>query len=178
MSSSISKKSPLTILLILLTLSFVILGCGLIPKAEPTPAPTPTPKPIPTPAPGSTALTITEKDANASLQNALGMQEEVKIEGALIDFQPDRIFITGKTQLGALSIQLGLTASVTSVEGKAKIDIVDVQVNGKKASGVILEQIESLIDPILEQLEIVEDQFYVESVTITDDQMVIIGHQQ
>ena len=173
-----TKRSSYLTLFILLTFLLVVLGCGLIPKPPATPTPVPTPKPIPTPAPGSTAITITEADANAALQKAIGMQDNVNIENALIDFRPDGIFISGKTKISALSIQLGILASATPVDGKVKIDILDVQVNGKEASGIILDQIKAMIDPILEQLTIVEDQFYVESITVTNDKMVIIGHQQ
>jgi len=175
-----AKRSPYFVIVVLLTFLLVVLGCGLVPKPSATPTPTivPTPKPIPTPAPGSTAITITEADANAALQKAIGMQDNVQIENARIDFRPDGIFTSATTQIGALSIQLGILASATPVDGKVKIDILDVQVNGKEASGIILDQIKAMIDPILEQLTIVEDKFYVESITITNDKMVIIGHQQ
>ena len=175
-----AKRSPYFVIVVLLTFLLVVLGCGLVPKPSATPTPTivPTSKPIPTPAPGSTAIIITEADANAALQKAIGMQDNVQIENALIDFRPDGIFISAKTKISALSIQLGILASATPVDGKVKIDILDVQVNGKEASGIILDQIKAMIDPILEQLTIVEDKFYVESITITNDKMVIIGHQQ
>ncbi len=173
-----TKRSSYLVIFVLSTFLLVVLGCGLVPKPPATATPVPTPKPIPTPAPGSTAITITEADANAALQKAIGMQDNGTIENALIDFRPDGIFISGKTKIGALSIQLGILASATPVDGKVKIDILDVQVNGKEASGIILDQIRAMIDPILEQLTVVEDKFYVESITITNDKMVIIGHQQ
>jgi len=157
----------------------------------PTPAPTSTPTPTPTPHPTSTPtpmgpkatatpetliVIISEAQANEMAQQALANQSEIQIDHVKVDFRADEMYLSGDTKIGFFTLNIGLLVDVTAKEGKAEISIKEIYVNDSPATGFIRNEIERLIAPQLANLKLVEEQFFVESVTISPDKLIITGH--
>jgi hypothetical protein len=172
-----------------------------VPTATPTQTPTPRPTNTPTPAPTATkaissaakatahpkalsatatpetlVIVITEAEANKMAQKALANQKEVQIDNVQVDFRPDEMYVSGDTKIGFFTLNIGLLVTIEPVQGKPEVTIQEIYVNDGVATGFIREQIEAMIAPHLDQLAMVGDDFYVEDVTITDDEMIITGH--
>ncbi len=170
------------------------------PTSTPTPRPTNTPTSTPTPkkaaaavatqtvkqssgsaasaaaTPETVVLVVTEADANKMASKALAEQKDVQIDNPKVDFRPGGMYVSGDTKVGFFKVNIGVLASVEAVNGKPKVTVQEIYVNGDKATGFIRQQIEAMIAPHLDQLAMVSDDFYVEDITVTDDKMAITGH--
>ncbi|RUA16092.1 MAG: hypothetical protein DSY55_04810 [Clostridia bacterium] len=124
----------------------------------------------------STTLVTTEEEANEVAQTALSQQQDVTIEDVQVDFRPDEMILSGYTTMGFFRIKVALYVMVTPIDGSPEVTITDIYVNDKPATGFIRTQIESMIEPHLAELAVVSDTFYVENVSINDDEMIIMGH--
>ncbi len=167
------------------------------PTPTPTPTSTPTPTHTPTPAPTATkatvssaakatviaatatpqtvALTVTEAEANQMAKKALATQQDVQIDNVQVDFRSDEMYVSGGAKIGFFTMNIGLLVTIEPVNGKPEVTIQEIYVNNSVATGFIRNQIEAMIAPHLDQLAMVSDDFYVETVTITDDEMIITG---
>ena len=161
------------------------------PTPRPTKTPTPTatkaavssaakatakPKVIATATPQTAVLVVTEADANKMAVKALAQQQDVQIDNVKVDFRPDEMYVSGDTKIGFFTLNIGLLVTVEPVKGKPEVTIKEIYVNNGVATGFIRDQIEAMIAPHLDQLAMVSDDFYVETVTITDNEMIITGH--
>ena len=124
----------------------------------------------------STTLVTTEEEANEVAQTALSQQQDVTIEDVQVDFRPDEMVLSGYTTMGFFRIKVALYVTVTPIDGSPEVTITDIYVNDKPATGFIRTQIESMIEPHLAELAVVSDSFYVENVSINDEEMIITGH--
>ena len=106
----------------------------------------------------------------------LSEQDNVKIDNPEVDFRPGEMYVSGDTVLGFFKVNIGVLVEVVAVDGAPQVTIVEIYVNGDRATGFIRNQIEAMIAPHLDQLAMVSDNFYVEDVTITENEMVITGH--
>lgn len=162
------------------------------PTQTPTPAPTATPtvtkanasaakatvKPqavAPTATPGVVTLVVTEAQANKMAKKALADQKDVQIDNVRVDFRPDEMFVSGDTKIGFFTLNIGLLVTIKPVHGKPEVSVEEITVNNSPATGFIRSQIETMISPHLKNLAMVEDTFYVESISITNDKMVVTG---
>jgi hypothetical protein len=163
------------------------------PTVTPTPRPTNTPTPVAkatkaaasaaaapakskTATPATVVIVVTEAEANKMAQEGLAQQKDVQIDNPKVDFRPDEMYVSGDVKIGFFKLNVGILATVEPVNGKPEVTIEEIFVNGDPATGFIRDQIEAMIAPHLDQLAMVSDDFYVEDIVITDDEMVITGH--
>lgn len=157
------------------------------PTQTPTPTLTPTPTITPTPAvtkqavtaaqatPETLTIVVTEAQANEMAKKALAQQQDVQIDNPRVDFRPGEMLVSGDTTLGFFKLSIGVLATVAPVDGKPEVTVKEIYVNGDRATGFLRQQIEAMITPYLSQLALVSDNFYVESITISDDAMTVRG---
>ncbi len=162
------------------------------PTVTPTPRPTNTPTPAPTTAaisaalaparpkatatPATLRLVVTEAEANKMAKKGLAAQQDVQIDNPKVDFRPGEIYVSGDAVVGFFKLNIGILATVEPVDGKPEVTIKEIYVNGDRATGFLRNQIEAMIAPHLDQLAMVSDDFYVEDIVITEDEMIITGH--
>ncbi len=133
-------------------------------------------KPLATATPAEMVLVVTEKEANKMAADALSQQQEVQIDNPSVDFRPGKLYVSGDTTIGFFKLNVGILAAVEAVNGKPEVTIQEIYVNGARATGFIRDQIEAMIAPHLDQLAMVSEDFYVEDITITDNEMIISGY--
>lgn len=172
-----------------------------VPTATPTHTPTPKPTDTPTPTPTATkatvssaakatvkakavaatatpqtvVLVVTEADANKMAQKALATQQDVQIDNVQVDFRQDKMYVSGDTKIGFFTLNIGLLVTIEPKNGKPEVTIQEIYVNNGVATGFIRDQIEAMIAPHLDELAMVSDDFYVDTIAITDNEMIITG---
>ena len=133
-------------------------------------------RPKPTATPATLRLVITEAETNKMAKKGLAAQQDVKIDNPKVDFRPGEMYVSGDTVMGFFKVNIGVLAAVEPVNGKAEVRVKEIYVNGDRATGFLRKQIEAMIAPHLDQLAMVSDDFYVEDIVITEDAMIITGH--
>jgi len=129
----------------------------------------------PTATPGIVTLVVTEAQANKMAKKALADEKDVQIDNVQVDFRPHEMYVSGDTKIGFFTVNIGLLIAIRPVHGKPEVSIKEIYVNNNPATGFIRSQIETMISPHLKNLAMVEDNFYVESISITDDKMTVTG---
>ncbi len=179
-------------LFFVILLSFALAACGGSaeptptpqPTASPTPIPTPTPTPAPQPAATDAAVApagadggyvVTEQQINDMLQEAIAGQQDLPVSDLTVDLQPDLIVGTGKVALGFINAAFQLSLRVEAVDGKVVPEVAEILLDGKPVAPFLKGQIDNMTAPFIEQASSADYGFYVESVTITDDEIRIAG---
>lgn len=179
-------------LFVVIVLSFALAACGGSaeptptpqPTATPTPIPTPTPTPAPQPAATDAAVApagvdggyvVSEQQINDMLQEAIAGQQDLPVSDLTVDLQPDLIVGTGKVALGFINAAFQLSLRVEAVDGKVVPEVAEILLDGKPVAPFLKGQIDNMTAPFIEQASSADYGFYVESVTITDDEIRIAG---
>jgi len=186
-SALLARRASALFLVILL--AFALAACGgsaeptptLQPTATPTPIPTPTPTPAPEPAATEAAVSpagaggyvVTEQQINDMLQEAIAGQQDLPVSDLTVDLQPDLIVGTGKVALGFINAAFQLSLRVEAVDGKVVPEVAEILLDGKPVAPFLKGQIDNMTAPFIEQASSADYGFYVESVTITDDEIRI-----
>ncbi len=148
----------------------------LLPTATPQPRPTAKPAaPQATPAAGATTVVVTEQQIDALLDNALAGQENLPLTDTAVRLDPGVIVGTGRVKMGFLNAKLELHLQLSADDGKLEPKLVQVLMDGKPAPAFVKNQIDSLAAPYLAQARAADPGFYVETVTITGDEVRIVG---
>lgn len=187
-SALLARRASALFLVILL--AFALAACGgsaeptptLQPTATPTPIPTPTPTPAPEPAATDAAVApagaaggyvVTEQQINDMLQEAIAGQQDLPVSDLTVDLQPNLIVGTGKVALGFINAAFQLSLRVEAVDGKVVPEVAEILLDGKPVAPFLKGQIDNMTAPFIEQASSADYGFYVESVTITDDEIRI-----
>jgi hypothetical protein len=161
------------------------------PTSTPTPRPTATPTPRPTATPtalsdaqttagsaedaGRFTAVITEQQVNALARQALSQQQDISISNVRVDLKPGRIIFSGRVVLAILPVDIEIIASITAVDGKPVPQIVSVKAGGNEVGGFLRQQVDSLLEPYLTMLAETDLNVYIDSVTITEDEIRLQG---
>ena len=187
-SALLARRASALFLVILL--AFALAACGGSAEPTPTPQPTATPTPIPTPTPtpapaateaavapagGAGGYVVTEQQINDMLQEAIAGQQDLPVSDLTVDLQPDLIVGTGKVALGFFNAAFQLSLRVEAVDGKVVPEVAEILLDGKPVAPFLQGQIDNMTAPFIEQASSADYGFYVESVTITDDEIRITG---
>ena len=177
-------------LFVVILLAFALAACGGSAEPTPTPQPTATPTPIPTPTPtpapapdatdaavapasDASGYVVTEQQINDMLQEAIADQPDLPVSDLTVDLQPDLIVGTGKVALGFFNAAFQLSLRVEAVDGKVVPEVAEILLDGKPVAPFLQGQIDNMTAPFIEQASSADYGFYVESVTITDDEIRI-----
>jgi uncharacterized lipoprotein YmbA len=192
MDSLRSKRTTtwlLSFLILVLALSLAACG-GSAPAPTPTPlptaTPTPTPAPTPTPevavaAPAAAAATagdgvvVTEQQINDMLQEALASQQDLPVTDVVVNLEPGQIVGTGKLALGFLNSDVRLVVRLSAVNGTIVPEVVAIELDGNPVPAMLKGQVDSMIQPFIEQTTSADYGFYVESVEITDTELRVVA---
>lgn len=187
-STLLARRASALFLVILL--AFALAACGGSAEPTPTPQPTATPTPIPTPTPTPApepdateaavapagvdgGYVVTEQQINDMLQEAIAGQQDLPVSDLTVDLQPDLIVGTGKVALGFINAAFQLSLRVEAVDGKVMPEVAEILLDGKPVAPFLKGQIDNMTAPFIEQASSADYGFYVESVTITDDEIRI-----
>ena len=187
-SALLARRASALFLVILL--AFALAACGGSAEPTPTPQPTATPTPIPTPTPTPApepdateaavapagvdgGYVVTEQQINDMLQEAIAGQQDLPVSDLTVDLQPDLIVGTGKVALGFINAAFQLSLRVEAVDGKVVPEVAEILLDGKPVAPFLKGQIDNMTAPFIEQASSADYGFYVESVTITDDEIRI-----
>ncbi len=187
-SALLARRASALFLVILL--AFALAACGGSAEPTPTPQPTATPTPIPTPTPTPApepdateaavapagvdgGYVVTEQQINDMLQEAIAGQQDLPVSDLTVDLQPDLIVGTGKVALGFINAAFQLSLRVEAVDGKVMPEVAEILLDGKPVAPFLKGQIDNMTAPFIEQASSADYGFYVESVTITDDEIRI-----
>lgn len=187
-SALLARRASALFLVILL--AFALAACGGSAEPTPTPQPTATPTPIPTPTPtpapepaatdaavapagAAGGYVVTEQQINDMLQEAIAGQQDLPVSDLTVDLQPNLIVGTGKVALGFINAAFQLSLRVEAVDGKVVPEVAEILLDGKPVAPFLKGQIDNMTAPFIEQASSADYGFYVESVTITDDEIRI-----
>ena len=161
-------------LFVVILLAFALAACGG--SAEPTPTPAPAPDATDAavaPASDASGYVVTEQQINDMLQEAIADQPDLPVSDLTVDLQPDLIVGTGKVALGFFNAAFQLSLRVEAVDGKVVPEVAEILLDGKPVAPFLQGQIDNMTAPFIEQASSADYGFYVESVTITDDEIRI-----
>ncbi len=191
-----SKRTTTWLLsLMILVLAFSLAACGgsePAPTPTPTPLPTATPTPTPTPVPTLTPETavaapaaaaaaagngvvVTEQQINDMLQESLASQQDLPVTDVVVNLEPGQIVGTGKLALGFLNSDVRLVVRLSAVNGTIVPEVVAIELDGSPVPAMLKGQVDSMIQPFIEQTSSADYGFYVESVEITDTELRIVA---
>ena len=150
------------------------------PSATPTAtsSPSPTPTLTPTATPATVRLVLTEAKANELAAKQMAGKEDAPLKNMKIDFRPGAVYLSGKSKVGFFYVDVVIVFQIQARAGKPHVIIDDIFISGVPASGSMRQRIEAMIAPHLANLNLIDDNFYVESIEITDDKMITTGHYQ
>lgn len=174
-----------------IVLAFNLAACGgSEPAPTPTPTPAPTATPTPTPAPTATpedavvapaaviagdGVVVTEQQINDMLQEALAAQQDLPITDVVVNLEPSQIVGTGKLALGFLNSDVRLVVRLSAVNGTIVPEVVAIELDGNPVPAMLKGQVDSMIQPFIEQASSADYGFYVESVEITDTELRVVA---
>lgn len=189
-----SKRTTTWLLsLMILVLAFSLAACGgsePAPTPTPTPLPTatPTPTPVPTPTPetavaapaaaaaaAGNGVVVTEQQINDMLQESLASQQDLPVTDVVVNLEPGQIVGTGKLALGFLNSDVRLVVRLSAVNGTIVPEVVAIELDGSPVPAMLKGQVDSMIQPFIEQTSSADYGFYVESVEITDTELRIVA---
>ncbi len=188
--ASLARRLSAPLLAVLLAAGLAACGGSAAPTPTPAPTATPTPTPLPTPTPvpqpastepavapagGVGEYVVTEQQINDMLQEAIAGQQDLPVSDLAVDLQPDLIVGTGKVVLGFFNAAFQLSLRLEAVDGKVIPDVVEILLDGKPVAPFLQGQIDNMTAPFIEQASSADYGFYVESVTITDNDLRIAG---
>lgn len=161
------------------------------PSPSPTATPTATPKvsvrvitatatptaipPILTPTPATFTTVLSETQVNDMASAAVEQNQSVAISNFQVDLQPGQIVAGGRATLGFLRADIAIVATVALVEGRPEPQIEEVRVNGSAVSGFIRQQVVNMIQPYLDQFAGTDLGANLESIVITENELLLTG---
>ena len=187
---SLVRRLSAPLLAVLLAAGLAACGGSAAPTPTPAPTATPTPTPLPTPTPVPQSATaepavapaggvgeyvVTEQQINDMLQEAIAGQQDLPVSDLVVDLQPDLIVGTGKVALGFFNAAFQLSLRVEAIDGKVIPEVVEILLDGKPVAPFLQGQIDNLTAPYIEQASSADYGFYVESVTISDNEIQVTG---
>ena len=127
------------------------------------------------PSGGVGEYVVTEQQINDMLQEAIAGQQDLPVSDLAVDLQPDLIVGTGKVALGFFNAAFQLSLRVEAIDGKVIPEVVEILLDGKPVAPFLQGQIDNLTAPYIEQASSADYGFYVESVTISDNEIQVTG---
>ena len=152
-----------------------------LPTATPRPMPTatravkaaPTAKPT-TLAAEAISIAFTEAELNQQLDSIRDDLEEQGISDAAVRLDPGVLVLSGRAKVGIFSAELEVHLKVATKDGELKPTVTKVLMNGGAAPAFVQNQV---AEGLAAGLTIIDPRFYVETVTITGDEVQITGRQ-
>ncbi len=191
------KVSKLTFLAIA-ALIFAGLACnfgGFVPQAAPTP--TPSPIPVSTQAvqsleltaqaaaqqartSGKVTLTMDETQLTSLVALELQKQPNPEISDPQVLLRDGQVQILGNVHQSGITapMQMNMTVSADA-EGRPHYQVVSAKLGPMPLPQSLLDQLTSQVDSVFsEQIGPEVDKIFIESITIADGKMTIVGHNR
>ncbi len=163
------------------------------PTATPSPTHTPSPRPTYTPTPTPQLLTalpeeeedvpfpepyvlvLSEGDMNQLVQRGLSTQADIPLTGVSVDLQPGQIVIRGQVRIGFIPVGMEMVVKIPVVNSRPVPEIQAIRVGGRDLGEPLRSSILNLVTPYLDQLAQADLKVDLETVTITDEEIRLVG---
>ena len=178
-----------TAVLVLLLGLITLASCSRLAPANQEPLPlatfTPAPPPTATPAPPAAVITgdqfqlvLTEQQLTDQAMRAVGAGASSPVRSVSVDARPGHLWVTARVMFAFAPVDTVLVVSGVAKDGRLELTLDEVQVAGANAGPRVRDQVASYLQPYLTQLAGVNQSVYVESVAVTDNEVVITGRNR
>ena len=121
------------------------------------------------------SVKVTEADINTSIQNILASSQDLKLQNATVDLQPNQIVVTGDYRKPDGSTGHGnLTLTMTVQDGAVLTQISSLNLEGWTAQSPAIQQINQSLTADFQRRAARTDNLRAQSVSISDSEVDIL----
>ena len=110
--------------------------------------------------------------------NAISQNPNLRVSNPVLDLRPGLLVLSGRTNVGFLTVNFEISASVPVRDGRPQPQVEQVKVNGAVVGGFVRDQIAAMVQPYLNNFAQTDLGATIESVQITDTEVTITGQRQ